>query len=250
MEDRYYFKTGDLTIALICDGHGGYQTAAATVANLTTLFRCSLRGSLSNVQCARAIKMCIMAWGIKVAHFDSGSTLTGIIIKGETIFVFNVGDSRTSFKLRPFEYMYKMLPRFGENGEALPHILVDYFSPDFFSTFDHNDKSPVEMTRLTSAGGRIVNGRLNGILSLTRAFGDSSVGAGLSFVPDIFWCDRDKIDGPILLYSDGVYEAIQETAPKEIYDIAMRNPRDINELVNYAQKQGSSDNITAMVIMI
>ncbi len=93
--------------------------------------------------------------------------------------------------------------------------------------------------------------RLNGILSVTRALGDSDIGDGLSFVPDVYWFKKSLLDGPILMYSDGIYEL--ERYQKEIpfntsflYDYANKNGA--NELVNYAFQNGSEDNLTVLLL--
>ena len=42
----------------------------------------------------------------------------------------------------------------------------------FFESFDHKPDNQSENTRITSTGGFIQNGRINGKLNVSRAFGD------------------------------------------------------------------------------
>ena len=39
---------------------------------------------------------------------------------------------------------------------------------------DHKPENPIELQRITKAGGKIINGRVNGGLNLSRSFGDFS----------------------------------------------------------------------------
>lgn len=77
---------------------------------------------------------------------DSGCTVVVALVKDNKIYVASAGDSRCILILR--------------NGECKP------------MSFDHKPEDTIERQRITKAGGRILDGRVNGGLNLSRAFGD------------------------------------------------------------------------------
>ncbi len=252
MEDRYdYLEMNNIIVAMICDGHGGFQAASATIKNLPSIiYRALFRTRGTNVKHAEVIRNVIMDWSNELKGYHSGTTLTGVAIKEDIVYVYNVGDSRTCIQLEPNGFIYMLRPIFNGAGEFIDRIHVDYTRPQFFCTPDHDGESITEIHRVTSAGGRIVNKRLNGILSVTRALGDSDVGPGLSSVPDIFWMKKSIVGGPILMYSDGIYELQREGKKafndRYLYYLATKFNSEV--LVNYAYNNGSDDNLTALLI--
>nr|QBK87635.1 MAG: protein phosphatase 2C [Marseillevirus LCMAC201] len=251
MEDRYaYLEDKGIIIAMICDGHGGYQVAAETIKNLPQLILDALHKTQGNyVKHSEAIRSTIMNWGSDMRTHHSGSTLTGVVMKNDTIYIFNLGDSRTCMKLAPSTFIYMLKPSFNFRGVFMDRILVDYAQPQFFCTTDHDGESD-EYTRVNSSGGKIVGKRLNGILSVTRALGDEDVGPGISYVPDVYWVKKERVIGPILMYSDGIYEPQRSNNvnfdDRNLYYIANRFNTDV--LVTYAYNKGSDDNLTAMLV--
>lgn len=75
----------------------------------------------------------------------AGCTANVVLITKKKIIVANAGDSRS------------VLCR---NGEALQ------------LSFDHKPENQLEAQRIAAVGGKIVNGRVNGGLNLSRSFGD------------------------------------------------------------------------------
>lgn len=255
MEDRHAFlKEKNIMIALICDGHGGHQVADDTSRELPLLILHALQTTTgTNVKHAEAIRNTIIEWGSKVHKRQSGSTLTGIAVKNDIVYIFNIGDSHTCMKLLPGSFTYMLAPLFDQTGKYLDRIRVDYMQKQFFCTGDHDSSSPIEVDRVRDAGGRIADNRLNGILSVTRALGDGDIGPGISFIPDIYWTKKTLIDGPIVMYSDGVYELQRYTtthdfSDKYLYERAKNF--DSANIVQYAYDNGSDDNLTAMVVKV
>jgi serine/threonine protein phosphatase PrpC len=254
MEDRYaYIEKHGIIIAMICDGHGGFQVASETVKYLPHLILDELlKTSGTNVEHAKAIRKVIIEWGNKLKRYHSGSTLTGIAVKNGTLYIYNLGDSKTCLTLKPGAFVYWLVSIFDYKGEYMEKIDIRYSIKEFFCTPNHDADSEYERIRVNASNGKISSNRLNGILSVTRALGDQDVGPGLSNVPDIFWLKR-YMAGEILMYSDGIYEPqrYQDTAnfsEKYLYEIATRFNSDI--LVNYAVKHNSEDNLTAMIVRI
>ena len=77
---------------------------------------------------------------------DSGCTAVVAVLKGRELYVANAGDSRC------------VLCR---GGNA------------FDMSIDHKPEDPIELDRITIAGGRVtMDGRVNGGLNLSRAIGE------------------------------------------------------------------------------
>lgn len=252
MEDRYaYIDQDNIIVAMVCDGHGGQQVAAETVQNLPQLLLDTVQHSYgSNLKCAQELQKIIMAWGARVLNRGSGSTLTGIVATDNCMFIYNIGDSRTCMQLDADTYVYMLRPHFDRKGQLMGIVDVDYLQNTFFCTADHDPSSPEEQQRIRHAGGTVVEGRVNGILNMTRSIGDHDVGPGLTYVPDIYWVKRSAVLGPVLMYSDGIYEPQKQTSvnfdDRYLYHVASRVGTE--PLVEYAYKEGSEDNMTAMLV--
>lgn len=136
---------------------------------------------------------------------DSGCTVVVALVKGNQLYVASAGDSRCIVIMR--------------NGQCIP------------MSFDHKPEDATEHNRIRKAGGRVTDGRVNGGLNLSRAFGDFSykdhlLEAELQMitpVPDVktFLVDPYKVEY-ILLACDGIWNSmnnnrvakfIRKTAP-------------------------------------
>jgi len=271
MEDRYsYFEKNGTIISFVCDGHGGYTTAERTVKELTQILYENLllydeSDIKSNINQSLVIRNTINNWGIEVKEYNrknddhSGTTLTGFVSRDNTVYIFNVGDSRTCVLLKPSSHVYKLPAQYDYNGNFMDKTVVNYTETNFFVTEDHDPLNKTELERIFNANGKIFDERLNGILSLTRAIGDIDIGKGLSFVPDMYWIKKDDILGPVIMFSDGLYEPGRYMTPGKgkkvnvnfsnihLYYLAKKNAK---ELVDYAYENGSEDNLTVLVVSV
>jgi serine/threonine protein phosphatase PrpC len=250
MEDRYaYIEKAGILIAMVCDGHGGYQVAEDTSKELPQrLLKTLKKDWKTNVATAMAIRNVIIEWGLEMKHRQSGSTLTGIAVKDSTMYVYNIGDSRTCFRSKG-SHIYQLLPVFDRNGKYNSGLQIEYSFKQFFCTKDHNSMDSREVARVVSAGGQIIRKRLNGTLSVTRALGDSDVGPGLDHIPDVYWLKKSAVLGSIVMFSDGIYEPFVEDNCNEIIkSVAEKYGAEV--LVKYAYCKRSEDNLTAMVVSL
>lgn len=84
-------------------------------------------------------------------------------------------------------------------------VVVSGTSVTTMST-DHNAANPAEQARIsTIPEAKIVDGRLDGILAITRSLGDKVIEHGLSAEPE-FVCCEVKPGDLIMLFCDGIYE--------------------------------------------
>lgn len=124
-------------------------------------------------------------------------------------------------------------------------------------TSDHKPDDPNEKSRLEKMGGEVYKDSESvfriGDLSLSRAFGDGDNAPYISQKPDIFIKKITKQTKYIVMACDGLWDIIEsENLGKIINDlINTKNPDNIAvELANYALEQGSSDNISVIVIEV
>ncbi len=256
-EDRYFISKNEYcTLAFVADGHGGAEISEFIKQNLSKLLleTCTHAFS-SNLFTANIIRTLIINLNKKILQkFNkAGSTFSGVLITNNTVFIINIGDSRTCCSLKPMTKINFLVPMFGSNGHFIPNLHVEELNTSFFCTLDHTPDSLIEQARIKASGGFIENGRLNAILSVSRSFGDADIQPGISAVPDIFWFSKSAVTGPLLLYSDGVYEPIKSMGdpnfdPVMIYELAKNKGPEA--LIQYSVKKGSGDNITVLMINV
>ena len=167
----------------------------------------------------------------------SGSTCTSVLMT-PTHFVFaNLGDSRS------------ILCRGGRLT---------------FATKDHKPTLTLERNRIRGAGGFVVNGRVDGGLAVSRAFGDFEykMRTDLSVLqqkvvaePDISVVERvpDR-DDFLLLACDGVWDVMSNVAVlKFVQQRLRRNSRDLkgicSQLIRRCLDHGSRDNMSAILVV-
>lgn len=125
-------------------------------------------------------------------------------------------------------------------------------------TRDHHAAIPAEKARIERAGGSVAaNGRVEGSLMLSRAFGDGGY-LGVSRKPEFSATDLKKeIDAGkdvyICLSSDGLYETLEPDDYIALLQdaIAQKKEGSLAEIfAAYAHEKGSADNITALVFKV
>ena len=197
---------------------------------------------------------------------SSGSTATCALHLGETICIANLGDSRT---------------------------VLCRSERSFWHTEDHKPDLPSERARIEARGGFVATPRasgewnvprLNGVLSVSRAFGDAafkvaSTGPGatsdaaseanlgaLSAEPETTSRAHNPIfDEFLLLASDGLWDVMGNSAAIEFARAALKTPRPpnppstieervqkaVDRLVGRVVHSGHCmDNVTILIVML
>ena len=78
-------------------------------------------------------------------------------------------------------------------------------------TYDHKGSDKQEAKRITDAGGFVMSGRVNGVLAVTRALGDSSMKefvVGAPYTTETELCEEDEF---LILACDGVRDLSQSS---------------------------------------
>ncbi|EJS44312.1 ptc1p [Saccharomyces arboricola H-6] len=173
---------------------------------------------LGNSGCTAAV--CVLRWELPDVISNNSMDLTQHQRK---LYTANVGDSRI------------VLFR---NGNSIR------------LTYDHKASDSLEMQRVEQAGGLIMKSRVNGMLAVTRSLGDKffdTLVVGSPFTTSVEITSEDKF---LILACDGLWDVIDDQDACELI-------KDINEpneaakvLVRYALENGTTDNVTVMVVFL
>ncbi|KAJ5599491.1 Protein phosphatase 2C [Penicillium hetheringtonii] len=118
-------------------------------------------------------------------------------------------------------------------------------------SYDHKGSDENEGKRITNAGGLILNNRVNGVLAVTRALGDTylkDLVTGHPYTTEtVIQPDADEF---IILACDGLWDVCSD---QEAVDL-IRNVQDAQQaskiLVDHALARFSTDNLSCMVIRL
>lgn len=166
------------------------------------------------------------AWLKLASHngYDDGSTAVCSLVVNNKLYVASVGDSRAVLS---------------HNGRA-----VDM-------TQDHKPSRPDEKHRIESLGGRIIHygtWRVEGVLAVTRAFGDRRLKKYVSAVPEIQSRELTADDDWLVLASDGVWDVLSSQAAVDMANHINNAQEAAKAITMHAYKNHSADNITTMVV--
>jgi len=157
---------------------------------------------------------------------DAGSTATIVYIERQNdkkyLYCINVGDSRC--------------------------IIINKKGIMRLSKDDRVD-DPNEKERIIKEGGFIYNGRIHGILMLSRCFGDWGIkNYGVSCEPHIAKIEINDDDLCLVIASDGVWVFMKDEEFKVLMDTKMNSLDICKDIITESLNKGSSDNISCFVI--
>ncbi|XP_014113836.1 PREDICTED: integrin-linked kinase-associated serine/threonine phosphatase 2C isoform X3 [Pseudopodoces humilis] len=241
----------------VFDGHGGVRASKFAAQNLhQNLIKKFPKGEVASVE--KTVKRCLLdtfkhtdeeflkqASSQKPAWKD-GSTATCVLAVDNILYIANLGDSRA------------ILCRYNE--ESQKHTALSLSK-------EHNPTQYEERMRIQKAGGNVRDGRVLGVLEVSRSIGDGQYKrCGVISVPDIKRCQLTHNDRFILIACDGLFKVF---SPEEAVNfivscledknIQMREGKleadaryeaACNRLANKAVQRGSADNVTVMVVRI
>ncbi|XP_053166237.1 integrin-linked kinase-associated serine/threonine phosphatase 2C isoform X1 [Hemicordylus capensis] len=241
----------------VFDGHGGLRASKYAAQNLhQNLIRKFPRGEVPSVE--KTIRRCLLdtfkhtdeeflkqASSQKPAWKD-GSTATCVLVIDNTLYIANLGDSRA------------ILCRYNEESQKYTALSLSK---------EHNPTQYDERMRIQKAGGNVREGRVLGVLEVSRSIGDGQYKRfGVISVPDIKRCQLTHNDRFILLACDGLFKVF---SPEEAVNFIMSCLEDktiptrdaksaidaryegaCNRLANKAVQRGSADNVTVVVVRI
>ncbi|PKK27063.1 integrin-linked kinase-associated serine/threonine phosphatase [Columba livia] len=241
----------------VFDGHGGVRASKFAAQNLhQNLIKKFPKGEVVSVE--KTVKRCLLdtfkhtddeflkqASSQKPAWKD-GSTATCVLAVDNILYIANLGDSRA------------ILCRYNE--ESQKHAALSLSK-------EHNPTQYEERMRIQKAGGNVREGRVLGVLEVSRSIGDGQYKrCGVISVPDIKRCQLTHNDRFILIACDGLFKVF---TPEEAVNFIVSCLEDkniqtregkleadaryeaaCNRLANKAVQRGSADNVTVMVVRI
>jgi serine/threonine protein phosphatase PrpC len=202
------------TLLGVYDGHGkqGEQVSAFVKEHLPRLIE---KHPLLNTKPAIALKEAYVQCDDLLAESQieasvSGSTAVTVLVKDNTYWVANSGDSRAVI---------------GRWKAGRKNMLAHEVS------FDQKPDTPSEMKRIIAAGGHVTPAGTNGSparvwhnfrgLAMARSIGDHNASSvGVIAEPEVHQYTFDKEDAVLIVGSDGVWELLES---QQVIDIAHQN---------------------------
>ncbi|XP_062416935.1 integrin-linked kinase-associated serine/threonine phosphatase 2C isoform X2 [Pungitius pungitius] len=243
----------------VFDGHGGARASRFAAEHLhhilATKFPSGVTGNMDVL-----IKRCLLdtfrqtdedflrtASSQKPAWKD-GSTATCVLVVDDTVYVANLGDSRA------------VLCRMEAGGAGRRSLTLP------LST-EHNPTIYEERRRIQRAGGTVRDGRVLGVLEVSRSIGDGQYKrCGVISSPDTKRCQLTANDRFILLACDGLFKVfsaeeavkfvlhfLQEGTVEQkpgLTEEEVRSEAACQRLASEAVRRGCADNVTVILLSI
>jgi serine/threonine protein phosphatase PrpC len=238
----------DFQIFGVFDGHGGGDVSQTLARELSpTLLQALREARAANREGAftttrtrgMLIRKCIEKVFIDLdarlfgrQNLTAGSTAVVAVRSGAELYLANLGDSRAVLC---------------QGGQVL------------YSTADHKPDNPSERARILRAGGHVQAGRVNGVLAVSRAFGDWDLKktpdgryagplAPVSSAPVVATVQLPKTPTVLLLACDGLWDVYSN---KEVAQHLARAPGSCAALTRSAiHERNSQDNVTVMSVLL
>uniref|UniRef100_T1JHL8 PPM-type phosphatase domain-containing protein n=1 Tax=Strigamia maritima TaxID=126957 RepID=T1JHL8_STRMM len=178
--------------------------------------------------------------------WKDGTTVVGMFVINDIMYILNLGDSKA------------VLARINDKTQSAVAMPL---------TNDHTPTQYEERMRIQKSGGQVREGRVHGVLEVSRSIGDGQFKShGVSCVPDIRRCQLTLKDKFVILACDGLWKVF---SPHEVVsfvlDVLIRSKVPATDtkteedarfeaactrLTNEAIRRGSDDNITVLIVSI
>ena len=171
-------------------------------------------------------------------NWRDGSTASCVLALNDILYVANIGDSKT------------VLVRKGKDGASSILPL----------TKDHSPTEYGERQRIQKAGGFVRESRVQGVLEVSRAFGDARFKKYVTCVPDVTKSTLTDNDKYLIIACDGLWKGFQMQEAVNYIDAILndttientdeRYEKACGNVASEAIRRGSSDNVTVVIIRI
>ncbi|XP_074655695.1 integrin-linked kinase-associated serine/threonine phosphatase 2C-like [Tubulanus polymorphus] len=236
-----------LSFYAVYDGHGGKRASNYAAKhlhiNLTEKFP---KGDLTQLE--KDMKKCMLEVYKKTdeeflkeaakqkPQWKDGSTATTVLLVNDTLYIANIGDSTA------------VLCRQNDVKETIPITL----------TKDHSPIAYEERQRIQKAGGTVKEGRVNGILEVSRSFGDGPYKRfGVSSVPDIRRCQLTDGDRYLIIACDGLWKSFKPQEAIQFIDKIFEKGEDdesllystaCSQIALESVRRLSGDNVSVIIV--
>jgi len=221
----------------VYDGHGGDKASlyaaqrhgeilAEQLAELEAEKGVTRGSLLDEDDVIAAIRTSFIETSKEMTHDNikrSGTTAIISVVLGTKMYIANVGDSRA--------VSYR-------KGSAVRVSL------------DHKPDLPEEEKRIRNLGGFVSpNGRVVGMLAVSRAFGDLDLQPFVSASPYINVVDVTDLPEFLIIACDGVWDVVSDKAACEVINSELPDvAKAAMKLRDLAYQYGSQDNISVVVV--
>lgn len=213
----------------IYDGHGGRGAVDFTAKHLHKILAEEFVKD-PNISPPEALKQAYLATDKQMNEAQiqfSGTTCISVLLlkKGDEkiLYAANAGDARAVLN---------------RNGTA--HRL----------SYDHKGSDEGETKRIVDAGGFVVFNRVNGILAVTRSLGDHAMKDYVIGDPHLLEIKLAPTDTHVIIACDGLWDVASDQEAVDIV-VAETDAQKMSErLLVHALKNGSTDNISVMVVIL
>lgn len=235
MEDSHTFANfgEDIKFYGVFDGHGGDRISNRLKTELPEMIHDELKyvklDDINAVKNAIVKSFEVVDNNIYNSHTGrDGSTAICALVVEDVLYLINLGDSRGLV--------------FEEDDIVL-------------ASRDHKPTNDLEKKRIEDADGFVMNGRVDGMLAVSRAFGDNTLKgdtykgskAKVSPVPDIYIkkLNEDKKYN-LVLACDGLWDVMSN---QDVRD-RLINGATCEDLVYEALDRKTSDNVSVMIVKL
>eukprot|EP00002_Diphylleia_rotans_P038985 TRINITY_DN8940_c0_g1_i2.p1 TRINITY_DN8940_c0_g1~~TRINITY_DN8940_c0_g1_i2.p1 ORF type:complete len:615 (+),score=118.70 TRINITY_DN8940_c0_g1_i2:57-1901(+) len=220
-------------VFVVLDGHGG-RAAADFVAENFVKTLISKLDSLSDCKSSMKETFTSINQDMTSRFVHCGATAAVVFLQQSHLIAANIGDTR--------------IIAFSDTMSSEGDIRS--------LSEEHKPSTKNEYDRVMSLGGTIKEGRLCGVLAVTRAFGDAFFSPYVCAEPALFELPLDDLQTGnwfIVLATDGVWDVMSnKEVADHVLDKAVTNhlASVSKSLVEAAHSKGSTDNISATIIRI
>ncbi|KAJ1921697.1 phosphatase 2C [Mycoemilia scoparia] len=117
-------------------------------------------------------------------------------------------------------------------------------------TYDHKGDDIREARRIMDSGGFVFNGRVNGVLAVTRALGDSTMKQVVIGNPYTTETPLNDSDDLLIIACDGLWDVCSDQKAVDLIKDVQDPTKASQILIDYALDNTSMDNITVMVVRV
>jgi serine/threonine protein phosphatase PrpC len=204
------------------DGHGGREAAEFAAENLPAAIteKVNEKGDVeaSYITAFTQLQNEMASWCVYV-----GTTAVVAVIDGTSLTVANVGDSRAVIC---------------REGKAVR------------LTVDHKPDVPEEVQRIQSQGGFVKEGRVSGMLAVSRALGDGFLNKVAYPVPNVTKTELTEGDTRLILACDGVWDVMSDQQACDLIAAEIDPLEAAKKLRDKAFELESLDNISVIVVFL
>ncbi|KAH0793840.1 protein phosphatase 2C [Histomonas meleagridis] len=204
------------------DGHGGRDASEYVAQNLPNYIKNRVDGG-SPLTTAISDSFKVLQNEMKPWCVYVGTTAAIAVVDGSKLTVANVGDSRCVLS---------------HNGNAVRLTVDD--KPDL----------PEEMEYIQSKGGIVKEGRLGGMLAVSRALGDGFLGDCVNPTPHIKEVQITSEDAFVIIACDGVWDVMSDQEAVDLIASEIDPLEAARKIRDRAFELSSEDNISVIVVFL